>query len=110
MIPEKEPHCCVEMSGNVSDRMLGYDPGDDSYVGGYLLPTEGNLEEGPCLNFCPFCGTVLPGALVTDWEKHSDCDACHWTGPRDSAMMPKCICSKGYEELKKIQDEENSEN
>jgi hypothetical protein len=98
------------MRGLIDEKLLGHDPGDDLCGASYVLPTDDNLSEGYCLNFCPFCGTVLPGALVTDWEKHENCDACHWTGPQNSAMMPKCICSKGYEELKRTQDETNQSN
>jgi hypothetical protein len=69
-----------------------------------------NGRGGTTFNFCPFCGSVLPGAYVTDWELHKKCEACHWTGSREDASIPPCSCSKSYEELKAKQDEANSSN
>jgi hypothetical protein len=108
---DKGIHCCYDMNLalNWQGLPVGFDPGDDSYVGHYVLCRDGT-GDGASINFCPFCGAVLPGAYVTDWELHDKCERCHWTGPRDSDMMPSCICSRDYEELKRIQDETNQSN
>ena len=88
-------HCCREMEDALKEKRLEHhDDGDP--LGSYTLSAPDYL----CINFCPFCGKVLPGALVTDWELHEKCEACHWAGrPRDK---PRCICSKTYGELSRI--------
>lgn len=101
----KGEHCCEDMN-----LAINWNPSIGFEDGSYSLALEGNFCDGPCLNFCPFCGTVLPGALVTNWELHKKCEHCHWTGHKESAKMPPCVCSKGYEELKRAQDEANKSN
>ena len=101
-------HCCRDIDDAIRNNLIGFDPGDDLHSRGYTLSMENSGSgDGLCINFCPFCASVLPGALVTDWGKHSECLRCHWTGPPNDAIMPKCICSQGYEELKRIKDEAN---
>jgi hypothetical protein len=102
---DKTNHCCGEIKASIDEGDIIYDT--EEWV---CYSLQGPKGRAGIVNFCPFCGTVLPGALVTDWEKHENCDACHWTGPPNPAIMPKCICSQGYEELKRIQDETNQSN
>ena len=94
-------NCCQQLLNAILDESIKHQPD------GYECYT---ISRGTILNYCPFCGKVLPGALVTDWELHEKCERCHWTGRRNDAKIPPCICSKNYEELKKIQDETHPSN
>lgn len=102
-------YCCKELEDADNDEKVGIEYVDSGDPGGaYTLGPPTYLY----INFCPWCGSVLPGALVTDWELHEKCERCHWTCDGNSDRMPEppCICSKGYEELKRIQDETHSSN
>lgn len=109
---DKGQHCCYSMALAVDwDKSVTFDVfinGEGEEARDYSLNENG--RSGSTLNFCPFCGSVLPGAYVTDWELHEKCESCHWTGSREDANIPLCICSKSYEELKAKQDEANSSN
>jgi hypothetical protein len=101
-------HCCRDMYLSLTEWNevpLMYETAEDTGPHYGLRDLESEVPSAISINFCPFCGTALPGALVTNWEKHEKCQRCHWTGPRDPDIMPPCICSSRYDELQKLQEE-----
>jgi len=105
---EEVEHCCESIRGSLGSRAgwakIQHTPADSGGRGeDYSFYDRG--RSGSSMNFCPFCGSVLPGAFLTNWSLHEKCKACHSSCDgmsKDNAL--KCICSKGYEELKEMQD------
>ena len=112
---DKGIHCCHDMHMSLTDWdsvPLEYENIEDVGARYGLRDLKSEDPTAISINFCPFCGEVLPGAFITDWDKHPECERCHWTSDGNSAMIPSddrppCICSRSYEELKRIQNETN---
>ena len=59
--------CCKEMQDNIHKNSVTYDSMTRDYYIRYNINSETGIGRGSDLTYCPWCGSKLPRALVSEW-------------------------------------------